>query len=89
MRKPSNTCGSKIRYSGFTPPENQLCRLIRNGTDTQGKISIEHEVQRGEYLHKIAIKYKTTIENIKYWNNLNDTNSMQPGQKLVIWVEDK
>jgi len=74
---------------GFTPPEINYAAMIRNGTDTEGKISIENEVQRGEYLHKIAIKYKTTIENIKYWNNLNDTNSLQPGQKLVIWVEDK
>lgn len=76
------------RILGFTPPELNYAAMIRSGADTEGKKSIEHEVQSGEYLHKIAVKYKTTIENIKYWNNLNDTNSLHPGQKLVIWIED-
>jgi membrane-bound lytic murein transglycosylase D len=53
---------------------------------TNGKIKIEHEVSKGEYFHKIAIKYNCTIEDIKIWNSL-PTNDLNVGQKLDIWVD--
>jgi membrane-bound lytic murein transglycosylase D len=73
---------------GFTPPVIDYAAMLSKGADTEGKTSIVHEVKPGEYLHKIAVRYKCTIENIKLWNNLNDNDTLQPGQKLVIWVED-
>ncbi|HSH50899.1 MAG TPA: transglycosylase SLT domain-containing protein [Bacteroidales bacterium] len=51
-----------------------------------GKIKIIHEVAKGEYFHKIAIKYNCTIEDIKIWNSL-PTNDLNVGQKLDIWVD--
>lgn len=62
--------------------------MIKNGADTTGKTKLIHEVQTGEYTHKIAIQYHCTIENIKTWNNLEDYNIF-PGQKLVIWVDEE
>ena len=53
---------------------------------TNGKIKIVHEVVKGEYFHKIAIKYNCTIEDIKIWNSL-PTNDLNVGQKLDIWVD--
>jgi len=53
--------------------------------ETNGKIKITHEVGKGEYFHKIAIKYGCTIDDIKIWNSL-PTNDLNVGQKLDIWV---
>jgi len=52
----------------------------------QGKKKLVHIVKRGEYFHKIAMKYDCTIEQIRRWNELPD-NNLQVGQKLNIWVD--
>jgi membrane-bound lytic murein transglycosylase D len=60
--------------------------LVKNAGDTENKIRIIHVVEKGEYFHKIALRYGCTIENLKAWNHL-DSLSLVPGQKLVIWVD--
>ena len=59
--------------------------VVAEAGNTNGKIKIVHEVSRGEYFHKIAIKYNCTIDDIKTWNSL-PTNDLNIGQKLDIWV---
>jgi len=59
--------------------------LVRNAGNTDNKIRIVYRVEKGDYFHKIALKYGCTIENIKAWNHL-DSLSLVPGQKLDIWV---
>lgn len=49
------------------------------------KVKIIHTVEKGEYLHKLEIKYKVSRESIKGWNNLS-SNVLHTNQKLVIWV---
>lgn len=75
---------------GFTIDPVNYHIMLQNGKDTRGKEKLVHEVQPGEYPHKIAFQYGCTIENIKAWNSLEDY-VLHPGQKLVIWVdpEDK
>jgi membrane-bound lytic murein transglycosylase D len=53
--------------------------------DTNKKM-IKHIVKKGEYFHKIAMKYNCTIKDIKKWNDLPD-NNLKVGQKLKIWVD--
>lgn len=60
--------------------------VVAEAGETNGKIKIVHEVSRGEYFHKIAIKYNCTIDDIKTWNSL-PTNDLSVGQKLDIWVD--
>ncbi len=60
--------------------------LLKNAGNTDNKVKIIHTVEKGEYFHKIALKYGCTVENIRAWNNL-DTLSLVPGQKLAIWVD--
>jgi LysM repeat protein len=43
----------------------------------------EHTVQKGDSLWKIAIKYKTTVSELKSLNNLN-TDFLQVNQKLKV-----
>ena len=51
----------------------------------QQKVKIVHTVEKGEYLHKLEIKYKVSKESIKTWNHLS-SDVLHTNQKLVIWV---
>ena len=46
-------------------------------------VTVYHTVQRNESLTAIAAKYNATVEDIKFWNNLND-NWINIGQKLKV-----
>ena len=52
-----------------------------------GMISVEYIVQQGDFLHKIAIRYECTVDDICRWNNLEDRN-LSAGMKLVIWMRN-
>ncbi len=80
-------------------PRANISRFIRNEPSLKpdvapdlsgyfGYIKTEHvvlihEVQPGEYLHKIAMKYKTSVDQIMQWNNMS-TKDIKIGQKLNI-----
>jgi membrane-bound lytic murein transglycosylase D len=59
--------------------------LLQHAGTTEGRTKIIHEVQPGEFTHRIAMKYNCTLENIKAWNNLSGYE-VKAGQRLVIWV---
>lgn len=52
------------------------------------KISIVHEVQKGEFFHKIALKYNCTVKQLLEWNKL-DSTELREYQKLTVWVSRK
>lgn len=80
-------------------PKSAVNRYIRNETklkpdvspDLTGYFGIKnleaivstYVVQKGDYLHKIAMKYNTTAEQIMEWNNMT-TKDVKIGQKLQI-----
>lgn len=66
-------------------PKKDFNDVVAEAGNTLGKVKIVHEVSRGEYFHKIAIKYNCTIDDIKTWNSL-PTNDLNIGQKLDVWV---
>lgn len=45
-----------------------------------------HLVHKGDSLWSIANKYKVKISEIRFWNHINKGESLQPGQKLIIWT---
>ena len=49
---------------------------------------VAHRVRRGENLQRIAGKYRTTVGNLKRWNNLNGS-LIRPGQRLVAYYGEK
>ena len=67
--------GPEKDYAQEDVPEKQKAKII-------------HRVTKGEYFHKIAMKYNCSIEEIMEWNNL-ESNNLQVGQKLEIWVDPK
>jgi membrane-bound lytic murein transglycosylase D len=46
-----------------------------------------YNVGKGDFLHKIALKFNCNPQDIKTWNNLT-SDFIAPGQTLVIWVSN-
>ncbi|MEA3317202.1 MAG: LysM peptidoglycan-binding domain-containing protein, partial [Bacteroidota bacterium] len=76
----------ELIFSENSPKDDFV--VITNIGDTNDKIKIIHNVRKGEYFHKIAIKYNCTIEEIRLWNSLVN-NNLNVGQELNIWVDKK
>jgi len=68
-----------------TVKKQNIVDFLADAGGISGKVKIIHEVTKGEYFHKIAIKYNCTIDDIRTWNSL-PTNDLNVGQKLDVWV---
>ena len=62
----------------LTMPEEKLVKQMQEPTYTV------HVVKSGQTLGGIALKYRTTVTNIKKWNNLK-SNMIRPKQRLKIY----
>lgn len=51
---------------------------------SKAKRRVEHIVKRGEYLHKIALQYGCTVNELQRWNG--ERTTLQPGERLQVWV---
>jgi membrane-bound lytic murein transglycosylase D len=56
-------------------------KRIKDGGDGE---RIVYRVQNGDYLGRIATKYRVSVNQIKRWNNLK-SNNIRVGQKLIIY----
>ncbi|MBX3617803.1 MAG: transglycosylase SLT domain-containing protein [Nitrosomonas sp.] len=61
---------------------NKLTMIAQNEKQFQGDKSGVHIVKKGDTLYHIAKRYRTTIDQIKQWNNSDENLSI--GQKLFI-----
>ncbi len=96
MSEPATLILPKDKVVAFLKKENQIFKSKpmasaasdsnQNLPEDQGKKKLIHTVKKGEYFHKIAMKYQCTIDQIRRWNDLPD-NNLQVGQKLEIWVD--
>ena len=57
---------------------------IKKIKDAGDGVRIIHKVKNGEYLGKIASKYRVSVAKIKKWNNLKSDN-IRVGQNLIIY----
>ena len=62
-------------------PKTLVDKGIRS---TDGRSSIVYTVKSGDYLGKIASRYKVSVNQIKAWNALSG-NNLRIGQKLYIY----
>jgi len=62
--------------------------IIANAGSTENKIKVKHKVKSGEYLHKIAIVYGCTIDDLLIWNP-NADNELSVGESITVWVDKK
>jgi membrane-bound lytic murein transglycosylase D len=92
LRLPSDKVESFIKkeqtiYNAKVDKITYQDNLINAG-NTDGKTKVQYKVKPGDYLHKIAIAYGCTIDDLLIWNpNLDD--NLDVGQSLVIWVDKK
>lgn len=70
----------------YHPDIANYVSLVQNAGSKEGKTPVTHIVSKGEYIHKIAMQYKCSIEDIKTWNQLA-TNYIYMGKELTIYVE--
>lgn len=47
---------------------------------------ITHTLKRGESLWTLAQKYNVSTDSLARWNNLKQSNMIQPGTQLAIWL---
>ena len=48
---------------------------------------IRYTVRNGDSLYKISSRFKVSMGELKNWNNLEGKKYLQPGQKLVMFVD--
>jgi LysM repeat protein len=44
----------------------------------------QHEVQQGENLYRIALKYEISVDDLCNLNGISTDQFIQPGQKLAV-----
>ena len=89
MGQPMTLVLPRDQAIAFLKTENQIIATKKDFEKTlpeqqQGMISVEYTVQQGDFLHKIAMQYGCTVDDICRWNNIPDKN-LVAGMKLVIW----
>ena len=75
--------------SSYLVFENQIqaSSAKMNNTEHAKLQKTTYTVERGDFLHKIAIKYNCSPADIRQWNHLS-SDFIAPGQTLVIWVSE-
>ncbi|MGI9265824.1 MAG: LysM peptidoglycan-binding domain-containing protein [Gammaproteobacteria bacterium] len=66
---------------------NQASSPKSEGTASQRLRKIRYTVRNGDSLYKISSRFKVSMGELKNWNNLSDRKYLQPGQKLVMYVD--
>jgi membrane-bound lytic murein transglycosylase D len=49
-----------------------------------GRGPVNHKVQRGDSLWKIAMRYNVSIKDLMAWNGLNSKSILRPGDRIVV-----
>ena len=68
-------------------PELALAKAVATPTFEAGE-RVMHRVRKGENLQQISWKYRTTVNNLKRWNNLSGS-TIRPGQRLIVYYGEK
>lgn len=91
LRLPSNKTLLFIKneaaiYASSTKPNNGEPRELTDSTVQKQKLV--HTVKSGDSMHKLAIIYGCTIEDIQNWNPKIDS-TLNIGQSITVWINQK
>ncbi len=67
---------STSQQSSAPPPKEKQAKQSK---------PVVHEVQQGENLFRIGLKYDVSAKQLRQWNNLGPKEPIYPGQKLKIF----
>jgi membrane-bound lytic murein transglycosylase D len=92
MGQPMTLVLPRSKAIAFLKAENQIIATRKNTRNTlpeqqTGMTSTYYTVQKGDFLHKIALRYGCTVDDICRWNKLPD-KSLSAGMKLLIWTKN-
>jgi membrane-bound lytic murein transglycosylase D len=71
--------GDKLTVYARTRAKGTSTTVAQSGDKTF------YTVKQGDTLYDIAIRYKTTVTNLKQWNNLS-RNLIKPGDRLTLYL---
>ena len=79
----------KNSLTGVAPPTTfspQVLGALFEGYEQEDikKIIVEYQVEEGDNLWSIATKFGITLNTLLWANNLNQSSTIQPGQKLIV-----
>jgi membrane-bound lytic murein transglycosylase D len=77
------------RWDQQIAPSTHPMQQAISGDRLPGPRRIEHWIQKGDSLEKIARKYKVGPGMIAYWNQLTVKSMLHVGRPLVIWQHKK
>ncbi|NPA35238.1 MAG: transglycosylase SLT domain-containing protein [Chlorobi bacterium] len=67
----------------LSPTEKPVVNYVPVG-DTTNRMKTLCVVKKGEFFHKLAIRYNCRVDDIVFWNGLKNKN-IYPGQTLIVW----
>ena len=68
---------------------NSIKRYLHHKRDLPGPNRIMHVVQPGDSLWQLAHDYNLTIRDIRFWNHLNNKQTLTPGTELILWTQKR
>ena len=71
----------------FTFPSDSISKL-KSPTTNETKVLITHMVEKGDFLNKLALQYRCSVNDIMEWNGLKGF-VLTSGNLLKIWVPDQ
>lgn len=80
---PTQVAESRPSYSPPQQTSNSSSR-VASSVPPQSPSEIEHVVQPGDTLYAISRKHGVSVDQIRIWNNIDESNLLKVGQRLVI-----
>jgi len=62
-----------------------ILRIPPQRLTSDGKVV--YKVQQGDTLWDIAGRFKVSVNDLQSWNNLIDSNQLQPGDRLIVYLQ--
>ena len=73
------------------PPATTLTAAIGEtgiGMDANNPAPVNYIVKKGDSLWIISKRFGITVAQLRKWNNLNEDNQIQPGQRLILYTRE-
>lgn len=94
-RKHKVSTRSIARWNGMSPkdplmPGQDLVIWSKNGKIKQNREiirKVRYRVRSGDSLYRIASRFNVSVGDIKRWNKINAKQYLQPGDKLILYVD--
>jgi membrane-bound lytic murein transglycosylase D len=67
---------------------SQEQRLAKTQSKKSGTYKLNHTVKSGDTFWDISREYKVNLRQLAKWNGMAPRDTLRPGKKLVIWVND-